>query len=236
MIIAIQWCRRGVWDGNNEADTLAKSAVDEYIKNDYKYNVVLEKSSIKHMKKKVKKQWCDLNKLEYKMQKSKNIISKNLHIWQRYDKEYAWKQDMIHLTMIDFALLNRLRTEHIHLNWYFHALIHYNYYANQKKKRNEIKYYLKCELDCCKKNNKGLCNYCHEIETVYHFIIECRKYNDIRDPFLTIVQELLNRYEIELTLENILFPPKMLAWMHRKLILDSLCHYVKQTRRLFIQL
>ncbi len=94
---------------------------------------------------------------------------------------------------------------------------------------------MKCALDCCAKNNNGMCSHCQKKETVYHYIIECTKYDTIRHHFLSCIAEIFMKYDIDLTLENILFPPKALSWYHRKMVLDNICVYVRNSRRLIIK-
>ena len=94
---------------------------------------------------------------------------------------------------------------------------------------------MKCALKCCEKNNNGMCSHCGKKETVYHFLIECIKYNELRDYFLLCVEEICENYNVNLTLENILFPPRVISWYHRKMILDSICTYIRRSRRLLIK-
>ena len=233
-MIAIQWCQRGVWEGNKIADELAKSAVDNYLRSNYEFNVVLERSSLRHLKNIAKKRWGNLNRMSYVPYKSSHVISTNLFDWNRYGDEYPWKLDMTCMNMEGFAILNRLRTEHIGLNWYFHSLRHYPYYKQQLQNYGFIRTYLKCQSQCCTKNNNGFCTSCDEKETVYHYLIECTKYDHLRNNFLYCIEDIFMMYDINLTLENILFPPKALSWHHRKMILDSLYGFVKSTKRIFI--
>ena len=94
---------------------------------------------------------------------------------------------------------------------------------------------MECGLECCQKNNSGMCKHCGTKETVYHFLITCTKYDTLRDYFLACVAEIYTIYDINLTLENILFPPKALSWSHRKMVLDNICKYVKDSRRIMIR-
>ena len=198
------------------------------------FSLKLEQSSLKHLKNMAKINWSNLNQCEYIPKKSSHIISNNLIVWNRYDRIYAWKADMKLLTIGELSILNQLRTEHISLNWCFHALQHYQYYKIQMEKYRLIKYYMKCDLKCCEKNNSGMCKHCGAKETVYHYLIECTKYDMLRYYLLHCVAEIFTIYDINLTLENILFPPKALSWYHRKMVLDNICRFVKDSRRLII--
>eukprot|EP01084_Bolivina_argentea_P114123 203252_1 len=126
-------------------------AVDQALRSRCVYNVILEQQSIKHLKKKSKQCWSKINEKTYKPEKSFHVISRNLYIWNRYELKYAWKKDMLMLTMGQYSILNQLRSEHISLNWYYHALTHYVYYKNQILNRGHIKYIFHCNQDCCKK-------------------------------------------------------------------------------------
>ena len=108
-------------------------------------------------------------------------------------------------------------------------------YKKQLELYSKIKYYMKCNLECCTRNNNGMCDFCGDKETVYHFLIACPKYKPSRDIFLNCVNNSFMIYDIQLNLENILFPPKALSWHHRKMVLDSLCEYVRRTKRIYIR-
>ena len=209
--------------------------VDDYISNESKFQKPLEQMSARHLKNISIKLWRELNMITYRCGCDSGVISYNLRVWNRAERKYPWKQELRMLSIGDLALVNQLRTEHIGVNWYYHALQHYDYYKKQLQMYGYIKYMMVCARQCCVRNHSGLCDVCETNESVYHLLIDCRKYSISRDLFLIRVKDILELYCINISLENVLFPPTILSWNHRKMILDSLCGFVKKTHRLHIR-
>ncbi len=130
------------------------------------------------------------------------------------------------------SIITRLRTEHIQLNFYYHKRTHYKYYRQQYNNYSYIKQYKQCKDEFCKKYNQGKCIQCKVWETVYHFLCECKNNFMLRTKMIMDINEILIINNLELTLDNILFPPMNLSWNHRKQIFTGITKYVKQTKRL----
>ena len=83
---------------------------------------------------------------------------------------------------------------------------------------------MECHGNCCSSINHGKCPFCiNEMESVYHFIMECPKYRKMRFLLYCNVMQILNQYQYSFSLKNILFPPPNINQQHRKQIYDSLC-------------
>ena len=112
-----------------------------------------------------------------------------------------------------------------------HQLNHMEYY-----KHNIDGFYI-CEKQCCVDNNDGMCIFRDEkLETVYHFIMECKKYNIQRNNFYQQIMFVFNQYQLDFSLKNILFPPKNLSTQHRKYIFNGLICFVLNTQRLYFNI
>ncbi len=229
----LQWCERGIWFGNNEADKLAKNAVDEYLLCDQKqYTESITKISTNVLKTHLKNEWKKRKRKNIQKQEKVTVISRNMETWKIYDEAQPIWFDMRQYTVHNYGLLTQLRTEHIRLNWYFHARKHHKGYKTQILLHKCIKNIIKCDEKCCLTNNKGQCNVCETPETVYHFIIKCRKYNQIRSIHLHPIYKLMKNNKYPLTLKTLLFPPINMKWLHRKMILDSVLAFVNMTKRI----
>ncbi len=183
------------------------------------------------MKTYIKSQWNLIKAKQTKNIHTNAVISRNMALWNIYDEKQPIKWDKIQYQIEEFALLTFLRSEHIRLNWYFHIRNHYKYYKNQIKTYNNINTKLICTDDCCITNNNGLCMDCNAPETVYHFLIECGKYDMVRQLYIFPIYQLLQQHIQNVSLKDLLFPPINLKWMHRKMILDNVIYYTKATNR-----
>ncbi len=231
--VLIQCCRRGIWNGNNKADSLAKRAVDEYIKyNGLRYGNMVTPISTNTMKTHIRNQWDIIKHKQTQTLHTNAVISRNMALWQIYDEKQPIIWDQKQFEIEEYAILTFLRSEHIHLNWYFHVRNHYKYYKNEIKHHNYIKDQLICIDECCVNNNNGLCIDCDLPETVYHFLIKCEKYSLLRQYYIYPIYELLQQHFDEISLKYLLFPPINMKWYHRKMILDSIINYTKATNRI----
>ncbi len=231
--VILQCCRRGIWNGNNKADALAKCAVDDYIKyNGLQHHNHITRISTNTMKTYIKSQWNIIKAKQTRNIHTNAVISRNMALWNIYNEKQPIKWDKIQYQIEEFALLTYLRSEHVRLNWYFHVRRHYKYYKNQIKQYDNISTKLTCTDVCCIDNNNGLCNDCTLPETVYHFLIECGKYDVLRQLYIFPIYELLQQHIQNVSLKDLLFPPINLKWMHRKMILDNIIQYTKATNRI----
>ena len=164
-----------------------------------------------------------------------HVISYQLIKWNTFN-EYDIKQfnmDIEILSRLYFIILTQLRTGHIKLNWCLHQLQHSNYYRDQFQEYGCIQSTIYCTSECCKYNNSGFCHFCKNCrESVYHFIMVCPKYKRNRFLLYCEIMRILNQYQYEYNLKNILFPPMNIIRQHRKHIYDSLCYFVLSTRRI----
>ncbi len=234
--IKLQWCERGKWNGNIQADKLANKAVDEHIKyNGQKYFNTITPISTNVLKTHIKNQWTKLKHTQTKNIHSNAVISRNMKRWQIFNEKQPIIWDMKQFNIKDYAILTQLRTEHIRLNWYFHIRKHYKYYKQQIKTYGYIQNRLTCLPNCCTDNNKGLCITCNKPETVYHFIIKCNKYHQLRQIYIHPIYELLQQHFQNISLKHFLFPSLNMKWCHRKMILNNVICYVRVTRRVLIR-
>eukprot|EP01084_Bolivina_argentea_P040354 74578_1 len=137
----------------------------------------------------------------------------------------------LRLPQYQTTILIQLRSEHCPLNATNHVLKHYKYYKNMHAINNGHLQFIKCNNKCCALNNSGKCNYCNKIEDVYHYIINCKKYNNHRKQLMYSIMPIYLQYHLTISLKTILFPPKSLTWAHRKLVLQSISSYVINTDR-----
>ena len=231
---SLQWCKGHMFKGNEEADILAKQAVEE---NEYKNKTTTKTTpiSISTTKNIVKKLiYREAIKNQYTKQ---HIISNILKKWNIFE-EYGIKQleiDINMLTKLQYSILTQLRTGHVKLNFCLHQLNHMDYYKQQYNENNgNINKYLTCNKICCLENNSGHCKYCkNSLETVQHFIMDCKKYNQQRHKFYHKSMQILFLYQLNFTLKNILFPPLNMKNQHRKHIFDLLCNFVLDCKRTY---
>ena len=145
-----------------------------------------------------------------------------------------FKTDVSLLSRFHFIILFQIRTAHIKLNWPLHQLQHINYYKQQYEQHNQIIKIKECNGDCCITNNYGKCPFCiNKLESVYHLIMECTKCRRIRSIMYCNIMQIFNQYQYTYSLKNILFPPTNINQQHRKQIYDSLCIFIKDTKRLY---
>ena len=148
--------------------------------------------------------------------------------WNIFEEYKEINIDIDILTKLNFIILTQLRTGHIKLNLCLHQLNHMPFYKDNLDK------FMQCNDICCSDNNSGYCINCkNQLESVYHFIMECKKYEKQRDILYYETMRIFVIYQIDFKLRNLLFPPPNIKNQHRKHILNSLCTYALNTRRLF---
>ncbi len=160
------------------------------------------------------------------------VISRNLFHGKVYQKNYKIKKDLRILNKGQISIITRLRTEHIQLNYYYHKRNHYKYYQKQYNTYGYIKEYKTCKDECCKQYNEGKCIECKQWETVYHYLFECKVNFMLRTKMIMDIRNILNLYNHNLCLDNVLFPPINMQWNHRKQIFNGITNYVNKTHRL----
>ena len=221
----IQWCKGHVWRGNIEADKLANKAVDENINKTTSNSTPISISTAKNL---IKTEIFKQEKKKQQETKEQHIISNILNKWNIFKEYQEINIDIQILSKLNFCVLTQLRTGHIKLNFYFHQLKHVDVY------KSNINQLLRCDKNCCIENNSGLCVFCvNKIETVQHFVMECKKYEKHRNILYLETMKILYLYEYDFSLKNLLFPPPNIKNQHRKHIFDSLCTNVSNTKRLF---
>ncbi len=231
--VYLQWGKRGIWNGNIIADELAKKAVNQYIINKHNYQNEETAISMEMVKKYFKMKWKILKTEQITNIKRKSVISQNMDIWEIYSEEQPIKWDMKQFDREGYGKLTKLRTEHIPLNWYYHVRKHYNEYKMQMKQYGYIKYKIECNKECCGDCNNGYCKQCDKIETVYHYLIACKKYNNLREFYIQPLKQIILEYENTISLKRILFPPINAKWHHRKMILSNIINYCKLSKRFY---
>ena len=146
---------------------------------------------------------------------------------------YPLNVDMDILSHYYYGILTQLRTQHILLNEWYHMLNHRVHYSSISLLSLPIDLITCIVAGCCDRCSSGLCGVCFVNESVFHFIFECTRYDVQRMQLLrTIMAILCDKYQYNINLRNVLFPPNNIKIQHRKAILNSLIHYVISTKRL----
>ena len=133
-----------------------------------------------------------------------------------------WQHEMYKLSSKNSIIIHKLRTEHIELNGYLHAL---------------------------KSHPSDQCKECKIMETVSHFVMNCPKYNTIRDELRLALIRIDERFNEEyfFNIENLLFPHLWVelpkpddeeykslwneATIKRVSVLNLVCKYVYNSKR-----
>ena len=230
----VQWCRRGLWFGNDMADRLAKQAVRNavpvgLIPRTYK---PLSHGIIKTL---VKAQLPQRRRRVFVAEKNRHLISRNFFQWNVLQTgTFRPKHDHKMLTRTQLAIITRLRTGHSKLNFSNHLLQHHSEYKNRWRQCNGqfgALQLISCAAACCTDNNSGMCRACSTPETEEHFLLLCPAHDDLRRRFIYKYLPLYNALSEPLTLQSLLFPPSSIRWKHRKMILRSICLYAIETGR-----
>ena len=169
----------------------------------------------------------------------KPVISRNLQEWNIYNN-YNIKDlfcDLKLLSLLYLAILTRLRSGHIQLNLCLHQIRHRNYYQNQYESYGKILNYLKCEEQCCINNQSGKCGFCcDQYESVQHYLMECKQYTKLRFILYCRSMMILNKYQLDFKLQNLLFPNDLIHHADMKLLYEQICSYVINTKRIFFNI
>lgn len=153
--------------------------------------------------------------------KRPHVISHSLKKWNIYTEYLYCYDDMELLTVRQFYILNRLRSFHCHLNYDLHQLFHYKLYKQAfLRKDYDFKFECKSMNEKCIKIHHGKCNNCTDdaYESLYHFMMECKKYDHQRNLLRYIVSPIINKYNEPYSLKSLLFSTLFCSTQHRKLI------------------
>ena len=141
------------------------------------------------------------------------------------------------ISKLQCSILLQLRTEHIKLNLCMHQLQHIDYYQLQIHKLNQMTHYLQCDQICCIKYNSGMCNFCiSKLESVLHYLMDCKKYTAERLLLYDEIMKMFNMYQLDFVLKNLLFSPVNVNNQHRKHIYQLICNYVLITKRIYFKI
>ena len=203
--------------GNIIADKLANKAIDETLNRNTSKTSPISIATTKHM---VETTILNQEKSKQQQTKEKHVISNILNKWNTLAEYQQINIDIEILDKLKFCILTQLRTNHIKLNFYFHQLNHMEFYKNDN---NMI---FMCKNNCCIDNNNGYCLYCDKkIETVYHFIMECNKYNKQRNILYLSTMKIFHLYQLTFSLKNLLFPPTNIKIYFIENPFSYICYY-----------
>ena len=227
--IIMQWVKsHNNTMGNELADKYAKNGVNIILNN------INDLKKIKQFNKKfiVNKWQCTSAKMNKNVTK-KNVLnhykesfqqniqnSSNDNLWKTFNIQFNknLRSDLKHMNRKNSIILNRFRCNRIYLN-----------------------YYMKHKM---KISNSDLCMNCNENkqETSYHYIFECKAYDNIRLEFLNKLKDHyifycnVNDYKINthnrILFKFLLFPPKNVT--DRKQILDEFFIFIKTQKGLVL--
>ena len=139
--------------------------------------------------------------------------------------------------MLYLAILTRLRSGRIQLNLCLHQLRRREHYSNQYKLYGKIINYFDYDKQCCMKNNNGKCTFCCDhYESVQHYLMECKQFSKSRYILYCRSMMILNKYQLDFNLKNLLFPNDLIHTNDMKLLYNLVCSYVINTKRVFINL
>ena len=216
IIFSIQWCNGHIWVGNNAADILAKSAIDNNIN---EWILEINPISFTQIKTLINNSLSQITKSFISKTIQNHIISYNISRWNVVD--YDIMRDMMILGHSHYSVITQLRSQHVRLNEYYHLLNHRIQYQLSNIIITSTMKYIRCVAECCGRCDFGQCIPCGANESVHHFILFCRLYNRQRTKYLHTVQALLiNKYHIAASLRHLLFPPPNVTIQHRKAILQ----------------
>ena len=232
--IYVQWCRRGIWNGNERADAEAKKVVatpSRLIPRRYLgtgHGAI--KSTVRHQLRQRR-----IDAYEQERTTGTHLLSRLFFSWDLVrSNSLRLKEDFKMLTRHQLSVLTRLRTGHSQCNFSRHVLMHHGYYLGQWPGCNgdvgRLRL-LRCRGDCCSENNSGLCPNCNVIETEQHFLLDCPGHSALRrrtfGGFRLVYRNIGEVYD----LKSLLFPPKSLGWKHRKELLRNIVIFAVQTGR-----
>ncbi len=166
-----------------------------------------------------------------------------MYKWKKYIAiHYKPIDEYEYLPGIGIKILNALRAEVMDLNINLHVRQHQQQYRNQYKTQNGHIQFIICNEACCKENNSGRCIYDNALETVNHFVMECKQFQIQRNELQSKIAPIFYYYNIPFTLKTLFFAPKYyindngekkkLRWEHRKMVLNSIIAYKKKKKRI----
>ena len=234
MKLFVQWCRRGVWHGNERADAQAKLAVSQptpHIPRRYLsagHGAV--KTHIRHRQRELREQ-----RYEEERAAGSHLLSRNFFKWNLLRSgALRTKDDFRMLSRHQLGIVTALRTGHSRCFFSRHVLMHHSFYAAQWSGCNGDIHQLRllrCRGECCADNNNGFCPHCAVLETEEHLLLECPAHATIRRQTFGGFRTIYPALGEDFTLKTLLFPPRSLAWQHRKEILQNVALFAVRTGR-----
>ena len=229
----VQWCRRGKWYANERADSLAKRAVRTpcppaaipRMYQPHAHGVI--KTFVKH-------ELAKRRHAVYSAETGKHLLSRLFFSWNLHtDKAFRPRDDHGMLTRRQLRILNMLRTGHSELNFSKHILMHHAHYSRVWPTCggdiNQLRI-IQCREDCSSLNN-GRCAHCNQLETEEHFLLHCTAHSAIRQRTFGRFFPIYALQFQPINLKNLLFPPLIFRWKHRKMLLQMIVRFAIETQR-----
>ena len=232
MECTIQWCRRGLWPGNERADAQAKAAVRRTTERPPRSYLSSSHGSIKTS---VKHQLRQRRRRVYEQEANDghHLLSRLFFSWGlTSDDNFRPKDDHRMLTRAQLRIVNMLRTGHSTLNFSSHVALHRDYYSAEWRRCNFDITQLQmraCSSDCCSSLNNGLCLACNVLEDEEHFLLICPVYSTLRLHTIGVWERVYHALQEPFTMKSLLFPPKSLQWRHRKMVLQAVARFAIQS-------
>ena len=229
-----QWCRRGVWSGNERADAEAKKAVTTRDSSIPRRYLSTGHGAIKTA---VRKQLRQRRVDAYEQERGRDIhlLSRNFFEWDLVRSgSLRSKDEFKMLTRHQLSVLTGLRTGHSQCNFSKHVLMHHRHYLDQWPGCNgDVRRLrlLRCRGECCSKNNSGMCPHCNVMETEQHFLLDCPGHAALRRRTFGGFRLVYRKLDEVYNLKSLLFPPTALGWKHRKELLRNIVLFAVQTGR-----
>ena len=230
----VQWCRRGIWPGNERADEQAKAAVTMrtvHVPRTYLsagHNAV--KTHVKHRQHELR-----LQRYEEQRSLGSHLLSRNFFQWDLVrSKLLRVKDDFKMLSRHQLGIITALRSGHSRCLFSRHVLMHHSHYKQQWPMCNgdvQRLQLLDCRDECCATLNNGRCTHCQVLETEEHFLLVCPAHARLRRLTFGGYRRIYLNHGETFDLRSLLFPPKCLSWRHRKAILQNVVIFAVRTGR-----
>ena len=234
IVFALQWTRRGIWPGNNDADAQAKRAVRRVSRDIPKDYVAFTHGATKTA---IKRKLHARRRQRYEEEARSNthLLSRRFFAWNlTQSPTFRPKDDHKMLTLRQSRIITQLRTGHSKCFFSDHVLQHHGAYSLAWNHcHGDIAQLptIQCTGTCCLQNNNGKCRSCNVWETEEHFLLVCPSHARIRARTFGRFLRLYATWQEPVTLKSLLFPPLCFAWKHRKMILSNIVVCALETGR-----
>ena len=232
--VSVQWCKRGVWPGNNAADTEAKKAVrSKSTAIPANYIAFTHGATRTDIKRQLGMKRRD--EYERAAMTHDHLLSREFFKWNlTKSATFRPRDDHKMLTLQQSRIITQLRTGHSDCFFSHHVLMHYaQYKAAWAHCNGDLSRLprIRCVATCCADNNNGICAVCDVWETEEHFLLHCPSHDRIRRRTFGRFLRLYRMWREPVSLKSLLFPPLCFKWKHRKMILAKVVVFCLETGR-----